>query len=80
MARIDDVDPTQLSPAIRKVLEHQTELFGGPLLNHLIYAHRPDLFRAVRGMWVALNRDEILPRALVALVNRRVAAHNGCVF
>ncbi len=65
---------------VAKVLGAQREHYGAPLNNHLLYAHRPGLFRAVRGMWAALDADGILGEALVALVNRRVAALNGCVF
>ena len=80
MSRIRGVEPSKSTPYIRRVLEGQSKIWGGPLLNHLVYARRPDLFRAVRGMWAGLNRDELLPAATVALVNRRVAALNGCVF
>ena len=80
MSRIDGVDPTTQGSYVRKVLEGQARLWGSPLLNHLVYARRPDLFRAVRGMWAAVNRDEVPPPVLVALVNRRVASLNGCVF
>ena len=36
---------------IAKVLAAQAEHWGAPLANHLVYARRPDLFRAVRGMY-----------------------------
>jgi len=62
------------------VLQAQTATFGAPLLNHLVYARRPNLFKAFRGMWSTLNGDGILDEGLVALVNRRVAFLNGCVF
>ena len=55
-------------------------IWGAPLANHLVYARRPDLFRAVRGMWGALDKDGMLGEALVSLVNRRVARLNGCEF
>ncbi|MDJ0839031.1 MAG: hypothetical protein QNK37_21095 [Acidobacteriota bacterium] len=80
MARIDGVDPKAANGYIGKVLKAQEEVWGGPLLNHLLYARRPALFKAVRGMWSGLNKDGPLPETLVALINRRVAAHNGCVF
>ena len=80
MSRVPPVEPTEAAPHIRRVLDGQTKVWGGPLLNHLVYARRPDLFRAVRGMWAGLNRDQLLPPTTVALVNRRVASLNGCVF
>jgi hypothetical protein len=80
MARIDGVDPEQTSGYIRKVLDAQQESWGAPLANHLVYARRPELFRAVRGMWTSLDRDALLGEVLTALVNRRVASLNGCEF
>ncbi len=80
MSRIKGVDPEQTEGYVKRTLAGQAKLWGGPLLNHLVYARRPDLFKAVRGMWTGLDRDGILGPALVSLVNRRVAALNGCVF
>ena len=51
MARIEGVDPERVEKRIRAVLEAQAEKWGGPLLNHLLYARRPTIFRGVRGMW-----------------------------
>jgi hypothetical protein len=58
----------------------QSDRWGAPLLNHLIYARRPSIFRGVRGMWTGLDASGLLDPGLVALVNRRVAALNGCEF
>ena len=80
MARIDGVDPDQVEKPLRAVLEAQTKKWGAPLLNHLIYARRPSIFRAARGMWSGLDSSCLIDPRLVALVNRRVAALNGCVF
>ena len=80
MARIDGVDPEQTERRIRAVLEAQAERWGAPLLNHLIYARRPEIFRGARTMWGGLDASGLLDPRLVALVNRRVAALNGCVF
>ena len=49
-------------------------------MNHLVYARRPTIFRGVRGMWGGLDGSGRIPPELTALVNRRVAALNGCVF
>jgi alkylhydroperoxidase family enzyme len=80
MARIAGVNPEQTSGSVKKVLEAQQRVWGAPLANHLVYAHRPDLFRAVRGMWTALDKGGLLGEVLVALINRRVASLNGCEF
>ncbi len=80
VARIEGVDPAQAEKRIRAVLEAQAEKWGRPLLNHLIYARRPTIFRGARAMWGGLDASGLIEPALVALVNRRVAALNGCEF
>ena len=80
MARVEGVDPGRTEKRIRAVLEAQADKWGAPLLNHLVYARRPSIFRGVRAMWTGLDTSGLLDSGLVALVNRRVAALNGCVF
>ncbi len=80
MTRVEGVDPHKAVGYVGKVFQGQTETWGGPLLNHLVYARRPALFKAVRGMWAGLDKDDLLGEPLISLVNRRVAALNGCVF
>jgi len=79
-ARVAPVDFERVDSYARRVFELQTKKWGAPLLNHEIYARRPALLKAVRGMSMALNADHILDGTLVALVNRRVARLNQCVF
>lgn len=81
MARIDGVDPTRLSDDYAaKVLAAQARTWGAPLLNHLVYARRPTIFRGARGMWAGLDGSGLIDGKLTALLNRRVAALNGCEF
>ena len=81
MGRIDGVDPQQVSEDyIAKVLAAQARTWGAPLLNHLVYARRPTLFRGVRGMWTGLEASGLVDARLTALLNRRVASLNGCEF
>jgi hypothetical protein len=80
MARVQGVEPAKAEGYVGKVLAAQVRTWGAPLLNHLVYGRRPKLFRAVRGMWARLDDGGLLGEALVALVNRRVARLNGCVF
>jgi hypothetical protein len=79
-ARIDGVDPGRTETPVRKVLEAQAKKWGVPLLNHLLYARRPTIFRGVRGMWSGLDSSGLVDPKLVALINRRIAALNDCVF
>ena len=80
MARIEGVNPQEVEPYIKKVLEAQTQKWGAPLLNHLIYARRPSIFRGARGMWTGIDASGLIDGRLKALINRRVASINGCVF
>ena len=80
MARIEGVDSAGTEKRIQVVLKAQAKKWGGPLLNHLLYARRPSIFRGARAMWGGLDASGLLEPALVALINRRVAALNGCEF
>lgn len=78
--RIEGVDPEAAEPYVREVFQAQARKWGGPLLNHLVYARRPSIFRGARGMWTGLGASGLIDGRLGALVNRRVAALNGCEF
>ena len=80
MTRIDSADPDRAQGSIRAVFEAQIEKWGAPLLNHLLYARRPSIFRGVRAMWSGLDSSGLIDGKLVSLINRRVAAINGCEF
>ena len=80
MTRIEQVNVDELEPAIRKVIEAQQQKWGEPLLNHLLYARRPTIFRGVRAMWTGLESSGLIDAKLQTLLNRRVASLNGCEF
>jgi hypothetical protein len=80
MSRIPGIDPAQAERYVKEVLAAQTKIYGGPLLNHLIYGRRPTIFRGVRAMWGGLEASGLIEPKLTALVNRRVASLNHCVF
>ncbi|HSS22604.1 MAG TPA: hypothetical protein VLL54_21205 [Pyrinomonadaceae bacterium] len=80
MARVADANLQEVDRYISSILEAQKKNWGAPLLNHLIYARRPSIFKGARGMWTGLDASGLIDPALGALINRRVAFHNGCVF
>ena len=81
MARIEGVDPERVTEDyVTKVFQAQTKAWGAPLLNHLVYARRPSIFRGARGMWTGLEASGLIDGTLTALLNRRVASLNGCEF
>ncbi|MBV9454446.1 MAG: carboxymuconolactone decarboxylase family protein [Rubrobacter sp.] len=80
MARINGIDPDYAQGPIKAVFEAQTKKWGAPLSNHLLYARRPTVFRGVRAMWTGLDSSGLIDSKLLSLINRRVAAINGCEF
>lgn len=80
MARIPDADIAESEPYVKQVLQAQARTWGAPLLNHLLYARRPSIFRGVRAMWTGIDSSGLIDVGLKALVNRRVAFLNGCEF
>jgi hypothetical protein len=78
--RITGINPEKVDHQISAVLEAQRKNWGDPLLNHLLYARRPSIFRGVRAMWTGLDASGLIDARLRALLNRRVAALNGCEF
>jgi hypothetical protein len=80
MARVANADIEAADKYTKAVLEAQTKNWGGPLLNHLIYARRPSIFKGARAMWTGIDASGLIDPALGALVNRRVAFLNGCEF
>lgn len=80
MARIPEAKLDETDARVRRDLEAQADYWGAPLKTSLIYAHNPTLYPAVRGMWKALAASGKIDPGFGSLVNRRVAALNGCVF
>jgi hypothetical protein len=80
MARIDGIDPTDADPRLEPVFRKQVETWGAVLAPYLVYARRPGLFLAVRGMWDSFSASGLLDDPLQALVCRRVASLIGCPF
>ena len=78
--RIPGVDPEKADGPIRAVFDAQAERWGAPLINHLVYARRPSIFRGARAMWTGIAQSGLIDQKLQALLNRRVAYLNNCAF
>jgi hypothetical protein len=78
--RIPGIDPDKAEGPIGAVLKAQAERWGAPLINHLVYARRPSIFRGARAMWTGLDQSGLIDGVLQALINRRVACLNNCAF
>ena len=80
MARVADGTTEEADRYVKDVLEAQSQAWGAPLLNHLVYARRPSIFKGARGMWTGIEASGLIDNALRSLINRRVAFLNGCEF
>lgn len=80
MARIPGIDEAAVDSYAAAVFAAQERLYGHALENHRLYARRPSIFKAVRGMWAGLAQSGALAETLIPLVNVRVAGLIGCPF
>jgi len=80
MARVANANVGAADKYIKAVLEAQAKNWGKPLLNHLVYARRPSIFKGARAMWTGIDASGLIDASLRALINRRVAFLNGCEF
>ncbi len=80
MARIPEVEIERAERYVKDVLEAQKKTWGAPLLNHLLYARRPSIFRGARAMSTGIDASGLVDAGLRSLINRRVAALNHCEF
>ena len=80
MARVANANVAAADKHIKAVLEAQAKVWGNPLLNHLIYARRPSIFKGARAMWTGIDASGLINASLRGLINRRVAFLNGCEF
>jgi alkylhydroperoxidase family enzyme len=79
--RIPPVDVKTLPDDLRETLADQAKLRGAPLYPYLFYARNPAYFRAAKTMFAALQEEtKRVSVTLRPLLNRRVAAWNGCEF
>jgi len=79
--RIAPMEAEKLPDDLRETLKEQAKVHGAPLHPYLFYARNPGYFRAAQRMFAVLQQEtKRVPATLRALLNRRVAAWNGCEF
>lgn len=78
--RITGNDPLTDDGEVGELFRQQVLRWGTTLKPYEVYARRRSIFLAVIGMWDGLKTSGLLDGKLRALINRRVAALNGCVF
>lgn len=80
MPRIPEVPDPPGDAIAREVFDKQREDYGQVLNTARVYAHRPTILRAAAQLSEGVRASGLLDGALRALVNVRVASHNGCPF
>jgi len=78
--RVAGIELAKVDDYAKAIFEAQRKRWGAPLFTQLVHARRPTIFRAGQAMWKGIEASGLIPPVLRALVNRRVASHNKCVF
>ena len=73
MARIEGVQPDQVDERLAAAFKEQEKTWGATLLPYQIYARRPSVFHAVRGMWGGLAKSGLIDGKREALVSQLTA-------
>lgn len=71
---------TNDDPQVAEVFRQQVSRWGATLKPYEVYARRPSIFMSVIGMWNGIKMSGLIDPSLSALINRRVASLNGCLF
>lgn len=79
-SRIASPDPARLPEPARRILDEETQRFGGPLNTTMVWAHHPALLAAYKAWSKAMSDAALIPASLKYLVYVRVASLNGCPF
>lgn len=80
MARIAGASREDVPNDVGEIWDRQVETRGAVQPNTPIYALRPTIFRAHRGLDAAIKESGLIDDALKNLVCLRAALINGCPF
>jgi alkylhydroperoxidase family enzyme len=80
MPRVKEIEEAGSDPVLKEIFEREREMFGGLLNPSKVMAHCPPILRAAKLLGASIDQSGQLPKALLALVNFRVASINGCPF
>jgi alkylhydroperoxidase family enzyme len=80
MPRISEIEDVGNDPVLKEIFERERAMFGDLLNPTKVMAHCPPILRAAKLLGASIEQSGLLPRALLALVNFRVASINGCPF
>jgi alkylhydroperoxidase family enzyme len=80
MPRVSEVEEDGGDPVLKELFDKEREVFGGLLNTTKALAHCPPILRAAKLLGASIEQSGQLRKALVSLVNLRVASINGCPF
>jgi alkylhydroperoxidase family enzyme len=80
MPRVSEIEEPGGDPVLTPIFERERAAFGGLLNTTKVMAHCPPILRAAKQLGASIQESGQLPKALVPLVNFRVASINGCPF
>ena len=80
MPRVREIEEVGGDPILTRVFDKERELFGDLLNPTKVMAHCPPILRAAKLLGASIEQSGQLPKALLSLVNFRVASINGCPF
>lgn len=80
MPRVSEIEEDGGDPVLKELFDKEREAFGGLLNTTKVLAHCLPILRAAKLLGASIEQSGQLPKALVSLVNLRVASINGCPF
>jgi alkylhydroperoxidase family enzyme len=80
MPRVREIEDPGDDRVLTEIFDREREMFGDLLNPTKIMAHCPPILRAAKMLGASIEQSGQLPKALLALVNFRVASINGCPF
>ena len=80
MPRVREIEEPGGDPILTQIFEQEQAVFGGLLNPTKVMAHCPPILRAAKLLGASIEQSGQLPKALLSLVNFRVASINGCPF
>jgi hypothetical protein len=80
MPRVSEIEEPGGDPVLTEIFEQERAVFGGLLNPTKVMAHCPPILRAAKLLGASIEQSGQLPKALLSLVNFRVASINGCPF
>jgi alkylhydroperoxidase family enzyme len=80
MPRVREITEEGDDPVLRDVFGKEREAFGDLLNPTRVMAHCPPIMLAAKRLSAAVEKSNLLPAQMRALVYLRVATLNGCPF